>query len=137
LSSCADDPTLEKYATPGMAVRGASIKNLLRKPSFANIFTFPRDETERKDGTSVAAPIAAGIAALFIEYTRSQKENECKDAKSRENMLKLFSAMSKPYPSLDQTYYVLDPWILLHSEEKRSEIKSILDKGDITFHTCN
>jgi hypothetical protein len=73
--------------------------------------------TERKDGTSSATPIAAGIAALFIEYSH---RNGLGDAGSHESMLKLFSAMSA---ESGDTYRLLRPWTLL----EEGKVKAALD----------
>jgi hypothetical protein len=83
------------------------------------------DKTERKDGTSSATPIAAGVAALFIEYCRN---NELGEAGSHLNMLKLFSDMS-----LDdgQPYRYLRPWTSLNKEK----VKAALEGGTIDLES--
>lgn len=137
-SYCADDPVLEKYTALGEAVRGASIANIPRNSFFSTYihrgFLF-KDDTVLKSGTSTAAPIAAGIAALFIEYTR-QPQNQCKDAGSHSNMLKLFSAMSKDF---DRTYRFLVPWQLLNenTDDSRRKIQNALEARNITFYACS
>jgi hypothetical protein len=72
----------------------------------------------RKDGTSSATPIAAGIAALFIEYCR---HNKLQDPGSHENILKLFSAMSA---ETSDTYRLLRPWTLLDKKKVEDTLKS-------------
>lgn len=128
----AQDPELEKYSVPGEAVLAASIDKMCNRNWFFSIFGDNFScmcATKRYDGTSTATPIAAGIAALFIEYTR-QFPNQVKDKNRHENMLKLFSRMSKEYPT--ETYRFLTPWSLLseHGELWRSEIQTTLDAGN-------
>jgi hypothetical protein len=89
----------------------------------------------------VATPIAAGIAALFIEYSR-QPENGCKDAKSYENMLKLFSKMCSDLGEsyhLGDTYRFLSPWRLLTVKDPEVSVEKIqttLANGTIIFDFC-
>jgi subtilisin family serine protease len=92
-SLTAEDPEYQSYTAPGIGVLGASVKRSL----------WGGYTTERKDGTSSATPIAAGIAALFIEYSR---RNNLGEARSHENMLKLFSAIST---ETRNTYRLLRP----------------------------
>lgn len=99
----AEDPEFQGYTAPGIGVRGASLRRGYT--------------TERKDGTSSATPIAAGIAALFIEYSR---RNNLGEVGSHENMLKLFSAMSDDH---GETYRLLRPWTLLD----KKKLKDALD----------
>ena len=122
----AESEELEKYAAPGEAVLGASIANTLRTSPFTETvrFIFAKNDTERRDGTSVATPIAAGVAALFIEYTR-HTHPECKDAGNHKNMLKLFSAMSESQSN--QTYRFLKPSRLFSDNDPEGKIKDILD----------
>ena len=109
-SFTAEDPLLQSYTAPGKGVCGASV----RRTSWWREY-----KTERKDGTSTATPIAAGVAALFIEYTRRYGYG---DAGSHENMHKLFSAMSLNF---GETYCFLTPWSLLDEEK----LKAALDSG--------
>jgi hypothetical protein len=97
----ASDPNFQHYAALGIAVRGASLKDLW----------YRSNPTEIRRGTSTATPIAAGIAALLIDFAR---RNDCK-LKSHKAMLKLFAKFSRP----KDTYRVLasqqlsnDPTIL-------------------------
>lgn len=71
----AADSHFQGFTAPGIGVCGASIKCMS---------SWGGDKTERKNGTSSATPIAAGIAALFIQYCRI---NKLGDARSYENML--------------------------------------------------
>jgi subtilisin family serine protease len=105
----AEDPVFQSFTAPGKGVRGAGV----RRPSWFGGYT-----TERKDGTSTATPIAAGVAALFIEYTR---RNNYGDAGSHENMLKLFSAMSLNF---GETYRFLTPWSLLDEEKLKDALRN-------------
>jgi hypothetical protein len=97
----ANDSNFQHYAALGIAVRGASLKDLW----------YRSNPTEIRRGTSTATPIAAGIAALLIDFAR---RNDCK-LKSHKAMLKLFAKFSRP----KDTYRVLasqqlsnDPTIL-------------------------
>jgi subtilisin family serine protease len=104
----AEDPYYQSFTAPGQGVLGANIRHTSWWGGCAS---------ERKDGTSSATPIAAGVAALFIEYSR---RNNLGKAGSRENMLNLFSAMSA---ESGDTYRLLRPWTLLDKEE----VKAVLD----------
>lgn len=101
-----EDPNIESFTVPGIGVRGASIRPRLGGYT-----------SELRSGTSAATPIAAGVAVLFIEYSRL---NNYRDAGSHQNMLKLFSAMSA---DSGVTYRLLCPWTLLG----KKKVKAALD----------
>jgi hypothetical protein len=96
----AEDPEFQSFMAPGNGVLGASVRR-----TWLGGYT-----TERKDGTSSATPIAAGVAALFIEYMRRTDRYE---VASRQNIFKLFSDTSADF---GETYRLLCPWTL--DEEK-------------------
>jgi len=80
--------------------------------------------TELRNGTSTAAPVAAGIAALLIEYI-SGKMNL--DGAIHDNMRKLFLAMSAESEGQSNRY--LAPWSIFEFEDEfrwRESIMKIL-----------
>jgi subtilisin family serine protease len=104
------DPDVEMYATLGEAVSGARDTHkpcACLKPCLSH---------QRKDGTSAATPVAAGIAALFIEYSRSFDDNGY-EAGSPENMRKLFLEMSKD-ASPGSMYRYLTPWRISPTDDR-------------------
>lgn len=108
----------EKYSTLGEAVLGACSKTLSDQPGYD-----AETQTIRRDGTSTATPIAAGIAALFIDYTWQFMDGNA--AWTYENIRKLFSRMSKATFGKDYRYIV--PWSLFESgREFQTDIKNII-----------
>jgi len=103
------DPDLQNYATLGKAVSGASLKGLWYKSN----------ATELRSGTSTATPIAAGIAALLIDYAR---RNDLKLEKSHKSMLKLFAKISYD----KDTYRFLAPSPLIKNPDT---LKKIIEDG--------
>ena len=108
----------EKYSTLGEAVLGACPRNLSDQAGY-----IAETQTIRRDGTSTATPIAAGIAALFVDYTWQFVDGNA--AWTYENIRKLFSRMSQATFGKDYRYIV--PWSLFESgREFQIIIKNIL-----------
>ena len=76
---------------------------------------------ERRDGTSTAAPVAAGIAALLLEYTRHILDL---NGPIHDNMRKLFLAMSAE--SEGQANRYLAPWSIFEFEDEFRRRESIM-----------
>lgn len=93
----------EKFSALGEGVKGA---RYIEKTT-----DYSHDEGlyVRKDGTSIAALVAAGIAAFLIDYTR-QFVDLGRGANNCENMRKLFIHMSQAI--VGQSYRFLAPWYL-------------------------
>jgi len=111
-------PGEEKYSTLGEGVSAAAAKSESHLPGYD-----AEKEEIRKDGTSVAAPIAAGIAALLICYTR-QFLPKGRGADTYENMRKLFLAMSEATAGKDYRYLAV--WDLFERDDPQTHIKKIL-----------
>ncbi len=103
------DHDFKNYATLGKAVSGASLNGLW----------YRSNPTELRSGTSTTTPIAAGIAALLIDYAR---RNDYILEKSHKAMLKLFATISDD----KDTYRVLAPWQLI---ENLDTLKKIMEDG--------
>ena len=96
---------IEIYSTLGEAVSAAS------DPENCSLDCF---SSQRRDGTSVACPIAAGIAALFLDYTRRFGDS-LYDAGNWTTMRKLFLGMSG-----GKEYGYLTPWQLVSPLEPQT-----------------
>ena len=108
----------EKYSALGEAVLGDCPKTLCNESGYNR-----EEQTIRRDGTSTAAPIAAGIAALFIDYTWQFMDGN--GAWDYENMRKLFTWISKA--TIEKDYRYLAPWSLFGAfVDSRTEIDNIL-----------
>jgi hypothetical protein len=113
----ASDPDFQNYAALGIAVRGASVKGSW----------YQSNPTEIKKGTSTATPIAAGIAALLIDFAG---RNDCKHAKGHKAMLKLFAKFSRPR----DTYRVLAPQQLIKDPKTmKKTIEDALANGTLSY----
>lgn len=107
----------EKYSTLGEAVSGACPKHLSDKRGYD-----AEAQTIRQDGASTATPIAAAIAALFIDY--SWQFMDANASWTYENISKLFSRMSKTI--VGQNYRYLEPWSLFRpGKDSRAAIENI------------
>ena len=108
----------EKYSALGEAVSAACPKNLSLKPGYD-----PSTGTIRRDGTSTATVVAAGTAALLIDYTRQFMDG--KAAGTYESMRKLFIDMSKATVGKDYRY--LAPWYFFGAgREPKAYIRNVL-----------
>jgi Subtilase family len=110
------DPKFQHYATLGIAVRGASLNGMW----------YQQNPTELRSGTSTATPIAAGIAALLIDYAG---RNACKLTKGHEGMLKLFAMLSRH----DDTYRVLALQPLMDPNAMKGIIEEALANGILRY----
>lgn len=102
------------------------------------------ETTPRVSGTSIAAPIAAGIAALVLEFTRqdpTEHQREIRNVeklKTKAGMDKIFSKMVDPNPSTKSTedYVNIQPWQWLvhdaledpNGERARESIANDIDR---------
>jgi subtilisin family serine protease len=108
----------EKYSALGEAVSGACPRTLAHERGYN-----AEHQTIRRDGTSTATPIAAGIAALFIDYTWQIMDGDV--VRSYENMRKLFIRMSTA--TVEKDYRYLAPWLLFGAgRDPKTEIKNVL-----------
>jgi subtilisin family serine protease len=102
---------VEKFTALGVGVEGANVR-------------FADDETQslnvRRSGTSTAAPIASGIAAIFVEYTQQFLNG---DRITREQLRKLFYAISKETDGHPNLY--LAPWEVFRDCE-HSDVESVI-----------
>jgi hypothetical protein len=108
----------EKYSALGEAVEAACPAGLSQQPGYN-----PSRGTIRRDGTSIATPIAAGIAALLLDYTWQFMDG--KGAQRYENMRKLFINISEATAGKDYRY--LAPWYLFEGrKDPMLYIKAVL-----------
>jgi len=99
LSLSPQEKQVEKFSTFGKNVTGAVIQKYWKTPECRE---------GKKSGTSIAAPIAAGIAALLLEVA-----HQCGlDAHGYEKMRRLFLSLSQEVDS----YHYLTPWDLFGQE---------------------
>jgi subtilisin family serine protease len=92
---------VEKYSALGEAVSAACPGSQSQLPGYKE-----SNKTIRRDGTSTATPIAAGIAALLIAFTQKFFDKG-KGADIYENMRKIFIAMSEATTEKDYRYLAL------------------------------
>ena len=110
----------EKFSALGEAVKGARF--------IQENADYPSDEvlSVRRDGTSTAVPVAAGIAAFLIDYVQ-QFMDRGKGDENYENIRKLFIKMSEA--TVEQSYRYLAPWYLFGAgKNPRELIKNVLSK---------
>jgi hypothetical protein len=107
----------EKYSALGEAVLGACPQCLSDQPGYD-----AETQMIRRDGTSTATPIAAGIAALFIDYTWQFMDGNA--AWTYENIRKLFTHLSKA--TFGKDYRYIAPWSLFGAGgDAKTDIKNI------------
>ncbi|KAI9660900.1 MAG: hypothetical protein M1821_009227 [Bathelium mastoideum] len=91
--------------------------------------------TMRMNGTSCAAPIAAGIAAILLEYVRKVKplhgefdgyEKEFDRLRERQGMSSILHKMVKKDTIARGPYNYIEPWELLNSEDKQCTEEYVL-----------
>jgi hypothetical protein len=103
---------VEKFSGLGMAVEGANGR-------------FADDGTQslnvRRSGTSTAAPVASGIAAIFVEYTQQFLNG---DRITREQLRKLFYGMSKETDGHPNLY--LAPWEVFRDCKEESDVERVI-----------
>ena len=107
----------EKFSAIGEAVLVAAFNTESKIPKYTE---------ERRDGTSMATPVAAGIASLLIAYTQ-QIPHSPAQATGYDNMRKLFLRISRP--SEGKSHRFLAPLQLFESktpQETQEEFKIVL-----------
>ena len=97
----------EKYSALGEAVIGAS----------------PGNKYVRKDGTSTATPIAAGIVAILVDFTR-QFMDVAKGSENYERIRRLFIKMSEA--TVEQPYRYLAPQSFFGAGKNSREIIKLI-----------
>ena len=106
----------EKYSALGEAVSAACPVSLSHKPGYDK-----SKQTIRRDGTSTATPIAAGIAALLIDFTRQFMDG----IDTYENMRKLFIGMSEATVGKDYRYLALT-YLFGPGKDSKAFIKEVI-----------
>lgn len=110
------EPGREKYSAVGEGVVGAYATNI------RNESPDPCRQL-RLDGTSTAAPCAAGVAALLLDYLRQFESREVENPVA---MRKLFIKMSAG--TAGAPYRFLAPWYLFRVQDPQQHIKEVLAK---------
>lgn len=106
----------ENYNILGEGVLGACIPKFASEPGYKSA-----TQMVRRDGTSAAAPIAAGIAALLTEYARQFINYDG----TYENTRKLFIAMSEASKGKDYRY-ITPTSLFENGNQTKERIKDIL-----------
>jgi hypothetical protein len=110
----------EKYSALGEGVRGAKLVG----PWPA--VTKESDLYMRRDGSSTAAPVAAAIAALLLDYMDQFMKRET-PSENYEKIRKLFLFMS--FSTIGYSYRNLVPWHLFNDrEDSKARIKEVLSR---------
>jgi subtilisin family serine protease len=109
----------EKYSILGEAVAAACPMTLSKEQGYDR-----SNRTIQRDGTSTATPIAAGIAALLIDFTR-QFMDKGKTADTYENMRRLFIGISEATVGKDYRYLAL-PYVFGPGKDSKAYIKEII-----------
>lgn len=121
---------VEKYSALGEAVYGADVLTTSVSGTFDQRNPTTHSTFTRRTGTSTATPIAAGIAAVFLDYTR-QFTDAVKGPDNFARVRKLFIEMSKASVNLPYRYLV--PWSLFdptfNSQKCRQAIQDILQRA--------
>jgi len=109
----------EKYSALGEAVLAACPVNFSNEPGYDG-----SKQMIRRDGTSTATPIAAGIGALLIDLTR-QIMGKGKRADIYDNIRKLFIGISEATVGKDYRYLALS-YIFGLGKDSKAEIKNMI-----------
>ena len=112
---------VEKYSALGVGVLGADIQAVYEEKE-ATTQPFHKTFT-RRSGTSTAVPLAAGIAATFLDFIRHFTDTS-RSTENTARVRKLFLKMSEP--SAGQSYRYLAPWLLFSTKSAESSISSVL-----------